>query len=139
MDALVTAWRRSDELRHDGALRVWLLRIATRQALSRRRRRHVSQPIDVDLPLAAPASLQPSSDRLIVAEAMATLPPRMRAAVALHHVAGLTVPDTAETLGTSENTVKSQLREGLSRLRTALAEPDPATQPMRAQSDARRA
>lgn len=136
MDALVTAWQRSDQLREDAALRVWLLRIATRHALSRRRRRRSMQPIDADLPLAAPRSTQPSSDRLVVAEAMAALPPRMRAAVALHHVSGLTVPEAAEALGTSENTVKSQLREGMARLRTALADPEPAITPARTQSHA---
>ena len=68
-----------------------------------------------------------------------SLPARMRAAVALHHVAGLTVPQTAEVLGTRENTVKSQLREGLSRLRAALAEPDSVTNAARTQTDARRA
>lgn len=139
MDTLVTAWRRSGDLRDDRALRVWLMRIATRFALSRRRRRRPAQSIDVDLPLAAPRAMAPSADRLIVAEAMDSLPARMRAAVALHHVAGLTVPQAAEVLGTSQNTVKSQLREGMSRLRAALAEPDLTMNPARTQSDARRA
>ena len=34
----------------------------------------------------------------------------------------MSVRDVAETLGTSENTVKTQLREALAQMRTALAE-----------------
>ena len=59
-----------------------------------------------------------------MAEALAALPERIRAAVALHHIAGLTVPETAEAMGTTQNTVKSQLREGMVRLRAALGAPE---------------
>lgn len=55
-----------------------------------------------------------------MADALAELPERMRAAVALHHVAGLSVRETAQAMGTSENTVKSHLRDGMRRLRLAL-------------------
>ena len=44
----------------------------------------------------------------------------MRAAVVLHHMVGLPVRDAASALGVSENTVKTQLRTGLARLREAL-------------------
>ncbi len=138
MDTLVTAWRRARGLRDDAALRTWLLRIATRHALSRRRRRHAHQPLADDLLLTASASTQPSADRLVVAEAMDALPAQMRAAVALHHAAGLSVPQTAEVLGKSENTVKTQVREGMARLRAAL-DAQPATSQVGTQTDARRA
>ena len=138
MDTMVTAWRRSRDLREDGALRVWLLRIATHTALARRRRTRITRPIEEGLSVKAPTSMQPSADRLIVAEAMDALPPQMRAAVALHHVAGMTVGQSAAVLGKSENTVKSQLRQGLARLRDALAEPRVPTHPLRDQVYARR-
>ena len=48
------------------------------------------------------------------------LPPRTRAAVALHYLAGLSVRETAEALGVSENTIKSQVKTGLVRLREVL-------------------
>ena len=38
VETMVTAWRRAETLRESAALRNWLLRIATRHALSRRRR-----------------------------------------------------------------------------------------------------
>jgi DNA-directed RNA polymerase specialized sigma24 family protein len=44
----------------------------------------------------------------------------MRAVIALHDVADLPIADVAAALGTSENTVKSQVREARSRLRRAL-------------------
>lgn len=50
------------------------------------------------------------------------LAPRMRAAVVLRYYADLPVRDVAETLGTSENTVKTQLREALGRMRTVLGD-----------------
>jgi len=121
MDTLITAWRRANDLRDDGALRTWLLRIATRHALSRRRRRrHATTPLDLAVPLPAPPMDEPSADRMSIARALADLPPTMRAAVALHHVAGLTVPEVGNALGSSPNTVKSALREGMARLRAAL-------------------
>lgn len=120
MDTLVTAWRRADALRDDGALRTWLLRIATRHALSRRRRQRPAQRVGSSLPLRARETDEPSLDRLIVAEAMADLPPQMRAAIALRYFAGLSVPEIADAMGKSANTVKSHLRAGLDRLRIAL-------------------
>jgi RNA polymerase sigma-70 factor (ECF subfamily) len=53
-------------------------------------------------------------------DAINRLPPRIRAAIALHAVADLPVAEVARVLGTSENTVKSQIREARSRLRTTL-------------------
>jgi RNA polymerase sigma factor (sigma-70 family) len=123
MDTLVSAWRKADGLRDDRALRTWLLRIATRHALSRRRSLRRTQRLEVDLPLPARKTDEPSLDRLIVAEAMADLAPQMRAAVALRYFAGLSVPEVAKALGKSVNTVKSHLRVGLERLRTALDVP----------------
>lgn len=124
MDTLITAWRRAGDLRDDGALRTWLLRIATRHALSRRRRpRHTSTSLELAVPVSAASIDEPSADRLVIAEALADLPPKMRAAVALHHYAGLSVPQVADAMGTSQNTTKSNLRDGMARLRVAFDVP----------------
>jgi RNA polymerase sigma-70 factor, ECF subfamily len=121
MDTLVTAWRRAADLRDDGALRTWLLRIATRHALSRRRRRrHTTTSLDLAMPLAAAPLDGPSADRVLIAQALVDLPPKMRAAVALHYYAGFTVPQVAEIMGASQNTIKSNLADGMARLRAAL-------------------
>ena len=55
-----------------------------------------------------------------VRASLARLPRRIRAAIALHYLAGMSVPETARAMGISENTVKSQLRIGLNRLREDL-------------------
>lgn len=55
--------------------------------------------------------------------ALATLPPRMRAAVVLRHVHDLSVDDTADALGCTAGTVKSQTSRGLEKLRAALVVP----------------
>jgi RNA polymerase sigma-70 factor (ECF subfamily) len=121
-DTLLVAWDKIDRLRDPHRLRPWLLRIATRLALRRRFVRGRTQVVSLDR---QPEPLQPGIsmvDRLALAEALDRLPRAMRAVVALHHVAGLSVPETAEAVGRSPNTVKSQLREALLRLRRELSE-----------------
>lgn len=125
IDTTMTAWRRSKDLRDPAALRPWLLRIATRLALSRRRRIGTALlELPEDRP--APASEGPQIERLALLEALATLPAQVRAAVVLHYLADLTVADTAAALGKSANTVKAQLRDGLRRLRSELDDPEPS-------------
>jgi RNA polymerase sigma-70 factor (sigma-E family) len=53
---------------------------------------------------------------------MARLPSRMRAAVVLRYVEGLSVTETAEVLTCSEGTVRSQSARGLERLRAIFPE-----------------
>ena len=121
MDTLVSAWKHAGDLRDPSALRTWLLRIATRHALSHRRR--PSHRTAGSSHLEPRSSEQPALDRIILGEALAELPPKMRAAVVLHHYAGLSVPEISAVLGKSQNTVKSQLREGVARLRVILDAP----------------
>jgi RNA polymerase sigma-70 factor (ECF subfamily) len=108
------ALRERSSLRDLSATRAWLLRIETREAFrfSRRLRRLV--PFDVQLHDGA-GSL--CSEQIELRDALSRLPTRERAAVVLHYIVGLTVADTAGALGTSENTVKTQLRLGLERVR----------------------
>ena len=69
-----------------------------------------------------PARRTDEDERLTLLSCVDRLAPRTRAAVVLRYYADLSVRDVAETLGTSENTVKTQLREALAQMRTALAE-----------------
>lgn len=126
IDTAMIAWRKAEELRDPAALRMWLLRIATRQALSRRRRIGTIYPLLPEEASRLAGESGPSIDRIALFGALAMLPERMRAAVVLHYYADLTVPDVAVVLERSPNTIKSELREGLKRLRAELAErPDP--------------
>ena len=115
------ALRRLPTLRDPGAMRYWLLRIETREAmrLTRRMRRFVR--LDDRVREIAPGG-PGMADRLALRQALAALPLRIRAAVALHHLAGMSVRQTADALGVSENTVKSELRTGLARLRRELSD-----------------
>ena len=113
--------RHADDLRDPGALRAWLLRIQAREAfrLVRQLRRFVPMGGGV-VEVAVPAP--DATDAVAVRRALGDLPRRMRAAVVLHHMAGLSVAETATALGVSENTVKSQLKTGLAQLRKALGD-----------------
>ncbi|WP_084038736.1 sigma-70 family RNA polymerase sigma factor [Demequina sp. NBRC 110053] len=55
-----------------------------------------------------------------VADALATLPPRVRACVVLRYFDDLTVPQIARQLGIAEGTVKRYLSDGLGQLELAL-------------------
>jgi RNA polymerase sigma-70 factor, ECF subfamily len=113
------ALRHLDGLRDPRALRSWLLRVQTREAFRvvRRLRRLVSLDGHVR---EVPAAGGDVAQRIDVRDGLAKLPRRTRAAIALHYLAGLSVPETARALGVSENTVKSQLKTGLARLREDL-------------------
>ena len=113
------ALRNLDQLSKPAALRAWLLRIETREAFRvvRRLRRlvsldgHVREVPAMSVDLAQRPDIRTGLDRL---------PRRIRAAIALHYLADLTVPETARALGVTENTIKSQIKTGLARLREDL-------------------
>jgi RNA polymerase sigma-70 factor (ECF subfamily) len=121
-DTLLAAFDHGSSLRDPEALRPWLLRIATNRALTVRR----SEARVVQLHIASEpvARSVDDAERLTLLAAVDRLPTRTRAAVALRYYADLPVRDVAAALGTSENTVKTQLREALERLRAALADED---------------
>ena len=120
MDTLLSALDRATSLRDPAALRPWLLRIATNHALGRRRRaaRVLHVAVTPDIPVLDPDT----ADHFALMTAIDALPARTRAAVVLHYYADLSVADVALTLGTSPNTVKTQLRQALERLRSVLTE-----------------
>jgi RNA polymerase sigma factor (sigma-70 family) len=118
MDTLIAALDHGSTLREAGALRSWLLRIATNLALGKRRRERRVTWLNV-LP-DAPAPLSDATDRLALLAGLADLPPRSRAAVVLHYYADLPIAEVAAAMGTSQNTVKTQLRTGLDKLRASL-------------------
>lgn len=99
-------------------MRPWLLKIATNQALSRQRRfRRVTW---VQLIPDSPGPAIDPTEHIALLQGLATLPIRSRAAVVLRYYADLPVAEVASVMGTSQNTVKSQLRTGLARLREVL-------------------
>jgi DNA-directed RNA polymerase specialized sigma24 family protein len=111
------ALRHGAALRDPAAITAWLFTIQAREAfrLTSRLRRWI------DIGRAAlPSVPGPDPESLAIRTALHALPPRTRLAVVLHHMVGLPVADVAVVLGVSQNTVKTQLRLGLARLREEL-------------------
>ena len=78
------------------------------------------------------AAHQPDSveDRLVLFDALAKMPARQRAVIVLRFWEDLDVGQTAQLLGCTEGTVKSQSARGLAKLRELLAsEPQMEGQP----------
>jgi RNA polymerase sigma-70 factor, ECF subfamily len=123
-DTLMTAWRKIGSLRDPNRLRPWLLRIATRLAL--RKRRLTPHVLSLDAAGEVSATAGVSLDRLVLVETLNRLPPRMRAAIVLHYVADLPTREVAEIVGRSENTIKTQLREARRELRRLIDDTPPA-------------
>jgi RNA polymerase sigma-70 factor (sigma-E family) len=111
------AWprlRRADGV--DGYARKVMVRAAIDE--SRRGFRRRESPVD-QLPEVGVAA-RPVDEVLDVRRALATLPPGQRAVVVLRYWEDLSVAETAEILGRSEGTVKSQAAKGMAALRNLL-------------------
>lgn len=115
------ALRHLGELRDPAAIRPWLLRIGTREAFRLRRRLARFVPLGIEEENVS-VGFGSNAESVAVRSALQTLPPRVRAAVVLHHMVGLPVGEVAAALGTSPNTVKAQLRTGLARMREELGD-----------------
>ncbi len=76
-------------------------------------------------PATADASTSEAEAWLV--EALATLTPRQRTALALRYVEDLDVRAIADRMGCSEGTVKSQLSRGLQRLKDHAGRPEKVT------------
>jgi RNA polymerase sigma-70 factor (sigma-E family) len=68
--------------------------------------------------------------RVLFAKALAQVPPRQRATLIYRFYLGLSVAESAEALGCSEGTVKSQTAKGLAALRGVLSDALPAPAPV---------
>lgn len=126
-DAWLTAFRRLQTFRGEASFRTWLLSIAWRRALTRRRRlvRWLSRsPLsDVD-----PAVGPDAEDRLLTDElagavrrAINRLPARYRHALLLAGSGAYSYGEIASMLGIAEGTVKWRVSEARRRLKARLA------------------
>ena len=109
-------------LRAPEAVRGWALRVATTRALKVAQRERL-----VSLRRKAPTAPDlgtPASDRQAAAlkEAFDRLPPRLRATAVLRLYVGLSESETADALGCSLGTVKSNLHDARKRLTVSLRE-----------------
>ena len=89
--------------------------------LAHDRRRHLGRRLsEASLEVDVPVTEEPSGHEPLV-DAVRALPDGQRAIVALRFLDGLSVAETADALGCSTGTVKSQTHRALASLRQALA------------------
>lgn len=117
-EAFVRAWDHRRKLDVDRSPEAWVRTTAYRLAVSNWRRisRGRRQP---DRALESPPPPEPTTDHLIINDALARLPEAQRRAIVLHHLCDMSVVDVAKEMGTPTGTVKARLargREALARL-----------------------
>jgi len=114
-ETFLAALRAYPRLRPDSKPRAWLLTIAHNKAIDHLRKA-ARERSGADEP-AGDATAQP--DRAIWG-AVAALPPRQRAAVALRFIGDLSHREIAAAIGCSEEASRRSLHEGLATLRRQL-------------------
>src|SRR5262245_28158846 len=121
---LIAVMKGLSSYRGDGKLEAWIDRITVRETFAhlKRDRREPGgrlQLFDVD---AIPADARADFlERREVVERLDQLPHEQRAAVVLHHIAGMSVPEVAEATGVSFDTAKSRIRLAMAKLRADVA------------------
>jgi RNA polymerase sigma-70 factor, ECF subfamily len=131
-DALIQAWHHLADLREAGALRPWLMRIVVNQCISFKRRlarttafmRQALSEQETDLIAQTADDYKGRMERdWDLAHAIKNLPVKQRVVIVLHYYNGMTLPEMAQMLQTSENTLKKRIQAALTNLRRALRTP----------------
>ena len=125
-EAFLKAWTAPGQIRDARAIGAWLSRVATNLALDRLRRRRPESPAElpdlVDPRAAADRGLERATLETELADALAALPDRQRAALVLVHFEGLGNLEAAATLGVSIEAVESLLARARRQLKLAFAD-----------------
>lgn len=124
-DGTVKAYYALDRFRPDRPFRPWFVTIVSNEARNRARsgarREALRLRVAPDVPPPDPADDAVASvqgEELL--SHVDALPGRLRAAVALRYVVGLSERETAAALGIRRGTVKSRVSRGLERIRQSL-------------------
>lgn len=114
------AWSR---LRAAGNAEAYARKVMYHLQVSRWRRRRVPEALSGDLPEPAQADDNAgTAERMALRHALLQLAPRQRAVIVLRFFEDRTQAETAELLGCSPGTVKSQTAKALTRLRSIAPE-----------------
>lgn len=125
--ALLKTYKHWDRVAGAGDPTAYVRRVLVTTATSWRRRLLSTEQVMDAVPEQAHHDRYPERNTAVI-EALRALPPRMRAVVVLRYYEDQTEVRTAEQLGCSVGTVKTQASRAMSRLREALAA-DPALRP----------
>jgi RNA polymerase sigma-70 factor (sigma-E family) len=128
-EAFVRLWRRWRWIRDPGAAPAYLHRTVVNLGNSAIRRRVLERRVAASRG-GQRAEAGPEAD-VELRQAIAALSPRKRACVVLRYLADMTEAQTAQTLGITPGTVKSQTHKALRQLREQLAEPAAAAEQTR--------
>ena len=121
-DVFLKAVSNFDSLRDHTRVRAWLLQIARRTCIDRRRRRVITATLPDDYP-APSVSGSPAVERLHAA--MSQLPHEYRETVSLYYLDGRNCAGVAEALGISEAAVRQRLVRGRLMLHDILVKEGP--------------
>ncbi len=135
-ETFITVYRNIDSFRGDARLSSWLYRVATNASLSllrtRKRKRGLNVSLETDdgeeLPIADETSALPEAlvlrdeDLQLLREGMDAMSPKLRAALVLYELEGLSMKETADALGISESAAKLRVHRGRIFLRNYLAQ-----------------
>ncbi len=120
--ALIAVLRGLPSYRGEGRFEAWIDRVTVRETFTylRRERKQAdarSLPFDVDT--IAVEHRGTFLERRETVERLDTLPGDQRAAIVLHYLVGMSVPEMAAATGVSQDTAKSRIRLGMAKLRRA--------------------
>jgi len=107
---------------NEAALGAWLYRVTVNLCLDRRRSARPTQELPElrDGTASAESAAIREQQKQELMAALATLPPRERAAVVLREIEGLSTAEVAGIMGSAEVTVRTQVAKALTRLRSIL-------------------
>lgn len=116
-EALARAWRKRSQLREEGYLQTWLVRILLNVCHDMQRRGQRMVPTaEIELPV------QDTSPDGALREALLALPEKYRLPILLYYLEGYSLRQVAQMLRIPENTVKTRLSRGRQQLKERLHE-----------------
>ena len=116
-ETFLTAFRKAHQFEGKSKFGTWVYRIAVNTCYDqlRKQKRRPSEPMpDYFDPVDANAqeAVEAAGIRPELQEALSSLPPEFHSAIVLSDIEGMSLPETAETLGVPLGTVKSRVFRG---------------------------